>query len=175
MLNYDDIYKSLVTVIESITSATCIIANQNAPRPTGEYSTIKIISQSRVGWESITMVDQAGPDVDLIETIEGQQNLLLSLNFFRGQAQQVANNLKLLIQTSGYHELLTVAGLGVGLISPVRDIPDVLSKSWEERAQLDINFNAVDSGIVITRSILTATITGTVENRGIEFPVEINV
>lgn len=175
MIDQTAIYATLVSIVESITGSPCVIAEQNAPRPTGEYSTVLIVSRARFGWDSITYENQADPDLDLVETIEGQRGLMVSFNFFRGDATMSAGRVKLLIQSSGNQEILKAAGLGLGESSEVREISEVVSKATEDRAQFDIEFNAVESGDVITRSILSAEIDGVVEIDGHQSPVTINV
>jgi len=169
------IEKNIAAIINSITSETSIRAYQDAPRPQGPYSTVYITSQEGVGWDSVTFENQAEPDLDLIETVKGQQNLLVSVNFFRDNARSTAKKVKLLLQSSSSAELMKASGLGLGFRSIIRNIPEVLGQKNEPRAQMDLTFNVVDSEALITRSILSVEIEGSIEMDGHISSVTINV
>jgi len=166
-LDLSTIETALVALVNSIlTTDTVIIADQNAPRPAGIYTLIKIVDIGTAGIEASTFEDQDGPDIDLIETVEAQRDLLVSFNCFYGSAMTRANKLRLLVSSNSALELLNAAGLGIGKVSDIREMTSVVDGLFESRAQFDLNLYASDSEDLITLAILTARLTGSFKRAG---------
>jgi len=173
-LSLSTIETALAALVKSIlTTDTAIIADQNAPRPSGIYTLIKIVDIGTAGVEASTFEDQAGPDIDLIETVEAQRDLLVSFNCFYGSAMTRANKLRLLLSSNSAVELMNAAGLGVGKVSDIREMTSVVDGLFEPRAQFDLNMYASDSEDLITLAILTAEINGEFQEGGKSIDIEI--
>lgn len=143
----------LRTVINAIidVSGFAIRANQqNAPRPTGAYADVNLISDVNVGWERSKFTNR--DDGDLDQSIKGFRNLTYNLGFYRDNAIDNCRLVRTALNRETIQDLFRAANVGVGFRSQVRNIPQTLEDTWEERAQFDLTVNIIgeDADIVTT-------------------------
>lgn len=139
-------------------------ANQQNPPPSGgqedQYATVLIQDISTYGWDEVTYVDpsQAGlgqqgsgdgplggqETTDLTENITGQRHFTASVQFFRGDAMVKANTLTALLQSGGSIAAMVADGICIAKIGPIRNLPALVDTFFENRAQLDIEFNFIN-------------------------------
>jgi len=146
----------------------------NAPRPSTEYAEIDTISNSRLGWETRKYIDNES-DLDITEEIEGMRSIMMSLSFFRGEAVDNANKVRIGFIRESIQELLRSAKLGFISTSEVREISEPLENGWEKRSQFDIVLNAVGTDSDIIRSIQSVDISGEYQARGLIYNLDIQV
>ena len=175
MLDLSAVETVLVNLFGTITGLTFIISDQNAPRPTGQYGTIKITSIERDGWDSTTFEDQPGPDVDVFENIKGLRSLTVSTNVYREQAMQKVEDLRLLIQSSASQQTMRINGLGLNVVSSIKNMAEILDKQIEPRAQVDIGFYVTNEAQLITRAIASVEITGEYQSGSATVPISVEV
>lgn len=87
--------------------------------------------------------DQPEPSTDLDLTVFVQQRLLVSVNFFRGDAMMNATKLQLLLNSALAIESMQKIGLGLVGCSSVRNLVGLDEAVWESRAQIDVTFDIV--------------------------------
>jgi hypothetical protein len=132
-------------------------ANQKNPPPAGDqatpFATVLVSEVGSTGWDDVTYSgvpygqDGFGEDefgTTIIETITGQRHFTASIQFFKGKAKSQADRLKALLQSSTALQLLQAAGIGLGKIGEVRDLSQVVDTYYESRAQLNVEFYAVN-------------------------------
>jgi hypothetical protein len=147
---------------------------KDAPRPTGEYAEVDTVSNSRLGWEQREYEDNQN-DLDITENISGLRSIMMSISFFRGEAVDNANKVRIGVIRESIQTLFRAANLGFTSCSEVREISEPLEDGWEKRAQFDIVLNAVGTDSDIIRSIQSVDISGEYEIRGLTYNFEIQV
>ncbi len=127
---YDWIYGEL--------GITTIFAYPSAPRPTTSYALINVYSFTELGTEETKSTLLIDKSADVVRSIP--KDVVISINIFYAGAFQYANTLTNSIDKVTVKEALYTAGLGYLKHTTVTKIPDVINKTWEERAQFDITF-----------------------------------
>jgi hypothetical protein len=108
-------------------------ANRNQPTGTLPFITVLITSIGSEGWDDVKIKDQG---FFVIETATGVRRLSVSVQFFRGDAQTLANKLRTRFQMTSAIQKLRKLGLGLVSFSPVKDLSAVNNTKWEPRAQI---------------------------------------
>lgn len=175
MLALSAVETVLVQLFGSITGIVFIIADQDAPRPLGQYGALRLLSVSRKGWDSTTFENQSLPDLDLIENIKGLRTLTVSTNIYREDALQKIEDLSMLLQSSSSQSTMRKNGLGLGLMSESRNLDELLDNQTEQRAQIDIDFYVASEAQLITSAIAAINITGTHQYAGKSTPITVEV
>jgi hypothetical protein len=139
-------------------------ANQFNPPPSGgqedQYATVLIQEIGTYGWDEVTYTDPSdagsgesgsGSDgyggsetTDLTENITGQRRFMASVQFFRGNAIVLANTLGALLQSSASVAAMVADRICISKIGPVRNLSALVDTYFENRAQMDIEFNYVN-------------------------------
>ncbi len=139
-------------------------ANQTDPPPSGgqqdQYATVLVNEIGTYGWDEVTYTDpsQAGSGeqgsgegpyggdetTDLTENITGQRHFTASVQFFRGNAIVMANTLGALLQSSNGIAANVADGICIAKIGPVRNLSALVDTFFENRAQMDIEFNYIN-------------------------------
>lgn len=135
-------------------SAPVIWANQDGDQPDTAYVTLQVIAGSREGLPCIS-----APDVGGLVVISQGQLLTLSLNTYgdgmSGMIQILRNSLeRITVQRS-----LRASGLAyVRVLSGPQDLPQVTGTTWQQRAQMDVQFRASvkiidDVGVIASAAV----------------------
>ncbi len=144
-------------------------ANQyGAPRPIGEYGNIALLIKSTMGIDQSELVNNTA-DQDITENIKGVRASTMSANFYRGSAIDNADRVRIGLRRQSIVEIFSSAGIGLGAVSDIRNIPEPISDGWEERAQMDIDLNYIDSDSDIIASILSVDMAGEFQSRGLKY------
>ena len=69
---------------------------------------------------------------------------MASVQFFRGDAMVLANTLGALLQSSASVAAMIADGICISTIGPVRNLSALVDTFFENRAQMDIEFNYVN-------------------------------
>lgn len=128
----------------------------DAPRPTGAFAAIDFVSDFNLGWEQRDLVDEG--DEDLTETISGQREVMMSVNFFNTGARDNARKARTGFVKTSILQLFNAAKVGLVRRSDVRDLTEIVRGTWEPRAQFDLFLNVVGSDSEIIAAILSADI-----------------
>jgi len=156
----ETINKCVRDKIAEITGLTTIAAEQNAPRPLGEYATVKVSTLIATGWDDVTQTNQSDPDEDLDELIQGMRLTSMSINFFRGLAVDSATKFYDALQRSNIQQFFKECKLGLVSRSDIRDLTEQVDAELEPRAQFDLNFHTVATDADIVFAIKSLNITG---------------
>ena len=170
-----EVYDIEVLIADAVTMATgipSIIANQDAPRPSGTYATVFISPEEKTGYDK---TEYANSTLELDETVSGLRRVTASINFFRDGARGGASLLKSKLQSNKLIEFFKTNNLGFAGISLIRDLSEVNKEFWEERAQLDLIFHALSISTEEVLAIKEADINGQTETGENIYNVNINV
>jgi hypothetical protein len=141
-------------------------ANQQNPPQVEDQSfqfcTVLVQQIGPVGWDEVGYQDVPAPGnpgfgqggmggggygngevEDVNEFITGTRRFMASVQFFRGNALTRANSLTQLLQSTSSLQALQAAGIGLVKIGAVRNLSQVVDTYFENRAQIDIEFNVV--------------------------------
>ena len=145
-----------------------------APRPTGDYADVDMVTDMNIGWEQRVLENNQGDD-DLTENISGMREITMSVNFYRTLAIDNAKKVRTGLFRESIQQLFSAAGLGLISRSAVREISEPLENGWEERAQFDIVLSAVGTDSDIIRSILSVDMAGQYQTHGLTYNFNIEV
>lgn len=139
-LDITAIQKSLHDWVSIELGLKTIFAHQDGPTPTVQYALINILQASEIGH---CEADEGSRQVDLTIDMEysGLYNIMVSINVFRDDALSKIIKLRDSVCKVSVKEDLWADGLAFINTSDVRDVPDVVDKSWEQRAQIDFFFH----------------------------------
>jgi len=176
MLDIEAIRLALVQLVINTTGLAAdkvIIANQDAPRPSGGYASVFVTPSLKMGLDRVTYNNDIGVDLD--ETIEGHREVKISLNFFRTDAYTNAGTFLILLQATSVIDYFKANGLGFVGVSEVRDISEVNKEQWEERFQFDLTLFALANFTETVSAIATANIEGVAESGDNSSNININI
>lgn len=162
MIDLKALELAIADAVEIVTEETVIIANQNAPRPEGSYSTVHLSPSLKVGFDRITYANDQFQDLG--ETIEGHRELKASINFYRDNAFINASSFIARLQSNTLIAFFKSKGMGYAGVSEIRDISEVNKNYWEERAQFDLTFYALSNFTETVTAIEEANVDGTAES-----------
>jgi len=138
MIDPATIENALYDWIYGATGVETILADENAPRPTGSYVLFNIINSMPVGFAGKLLTRKP---LDLVQfDYSTTYDLFVSINFYRTDALKNASILRDSLDKIGTIEDLTENGLFFISTSDIRHIPDVVKKKIEERYQFDVSF-----------------------------------
>lgn len=120
-------------------------ANQSAPtgKQTESFATVLVTLIEPTGEDERRLANEPAPSLNVSETVTGPRRLLASIQFFRADAYTRASRLKALMAMSSVTARLQAMGLGFVRASAARNLTAVVDASWEERAQIDLEFYLV--------------------------------
>ncbi len=131
-------------------------ANQIAPRgnQTAEFATVLIADAINEGWAETTYAVQ--PDTSVVESVEIQQRLYVSVQFFKAPnkdragivkyskaAFDRASRLPNRLQLSQFSAMMQQMGFGYVSHGRPRDLTDISDATWESRGQVDLEFYVI--------------------------------
>ena len=150
MLDIDQIGDSIRVWIETVTSLQCIFADENGPRPTDPYLSVKVKDTDSLGEGETLSTPLSDYSIDIEHS--NIHVLHASINAYRGSAFQELTKLVSSLDHFSTLDYFTAAKIGIGAVGDPTDIPDVVNKKNEARAQIDLFFHV--------RSLSTENIEG---------------
>lgn len=141
MINYTNIENDLKEWIRTVTglgTGYVISQNDNNPRPTGQYATIKIYDAQTVGHDTYNATSAINNTVDL--NYKGVRRIRIGVNIFRDETDTVQNQMAKLISSFNRNDTaIYFESLNMGIIESgqVVDLPELVRDKWEERKQCD--------------------------------------
>jgi hypothetical protein len=177
--------KAIREVITLSNSAVLAIRDQQgAPTPDiSPFATVQITLLPPRGWAEIIHKNNiSGEDID--EIISERVMCRASVNYFKNDglysdaggitlsAIDAAVELKTFLQGTLANQRLNEDGMGLNRVSEVRNLTALENDEWEERAQLDVDFNVVASRTDLICEIKSVLISGTVQDNENEYTVD---
>ena len=165
-MTLDDLQKDFRTILRELLALPANSvrkANQSNPVGKDPFVTVLFGLISDTGVDDRKYIETDPPTDDIIEVIDGQRLLNISVQFFMEDAKWKASRLKTLLQSEGAAAKLQDIGIGLVRIGEVQDLSTVVDTSWEERAQLTIEAHAIVKELVTTPTYGTFPITVSTE------------
>lgn len=137
-MNNIQLFDIIRPIILSVTGVPeCILADPNAPAPTGEYAAVRPKqSITERGQANIIRTNGTGNELDV--DVRAQIIAECSVNFYRGNAVDYAERLKQCNKRPDISEALFRAKLGWNRTSAVNNLTTLQSNNQEQRAQISI-------------------------------------
>lgn len=154
----EELFAILRPVVMTVTGVPeCILADQNAASPQGEYASIRPRqSVSERGQANVITVDKVG---DLVTTdVRSQIIASCSINFYRGDAMARAERLKQCHKRPDVSSALFMAGVGWLDASTVNNLTALQSSNWEQRAQVTVRVMYEVSDVCDVNNILSSQV-----------------
>ena len=142
-----ELFDIIRPIIISVTGVPeCILADPNAPAPSGEYAAVRPKqSISERGQSNIIRTNGTGNELDV--DVRAQIIAECSVNFYRGNAVDYAEKLKQCNKRPDVSASLYRAGVGWNRTSSVNNLTTLQSDNQEQRAQISLYlmYEATDS------------------------------
>lgn len=169
----EQLFAILRPIVMTVTGVPeCILADQNAKSPTGEYASIRPRqSVSERGQANVTTVDKVG---DLVTTdVRSQIIASCSINFYRGDAMSRAERLKQCHKRPDVSSSLFLAGVGWLDASTVNNLTALQSSNWEQRAQVTVRVMYEVSDVCDVNNILSTQVI--IQNESAQVLATVNI
>lgn len=154
------IVRQIVMLVTGLPDGKVIIRDPNAPAPSGEYCSIAVNGSSRRfskgGYKTKNIGPVSSPigDVyDIEQTVTQHVLRDVSLNFYRGEANDYAIMMLGASKRFDVHELLIRNKLGLINTGPVNDLTALQSNQFEVRAELTITIASLEEQVVAGQAI----------------------
>lgn len=141
----EELFKILRPIVVNVTGvAQVILANQSTKAPAGEYCTIEPFSnltqlgRGNVKRDAVPAQDGDPNFEDLRETLTVSIEATVSVNFYRGNAQDYAHKLMFCDQRSAVSDYLFEKGVGWMGTDAVNNLTMLNSGQYEQRSQINI-------------------------------------
>lgn len=160
----EELFDILRPIIVSKTGVPeCILADPDAPAPSGEYASVEPfsgITEIGTGGQTQREIDavDGNPDFkDLEITVNSNQEVQVSVNFYRGNARDYAPKLKQSDKFPSTHETMLINGLGWMRTGPINNLTTLNQGRQEPRAQVDIFIRRVEKATETVQQIYSAS------------------
>lgn len=147
MIDSKPLAKMLCTILsDARIGQECRLEDQDATRPTGEYTTVGLPSLSSHGRDARKYRNQPSEDgTDLIESVVGMRMLRFSINFYRGDSATRAEMARMSFKATWAMEKWASVGMGFMRTTEVRNLSEMEDAGREKRHQFDVFFNTSQS------------------------------
>ena len=174
---------SIDTGIQPEPLVTAIRAEQNAPIPSAKpFASVRILLLPFKGWAEIVHSDNVVTDID--EQISQKMMVRASINYFKNSVDSYSDSaiisamdqaalLSLYLQGTASSQALDLVGIGVNRISEPRNVSALDKDQWEERAQMDVDFNVVSSRTDLICEIKSVLVQGSYQEHNNALPVSV--
>lgn len=168
-----EIFQVMRKIVVDVTDIKeCILADQNKQAPKGAYATIKPRqSVSERGQANIIQTNVTGDKVR--GDVRSQIMCTCSINFYRGDAPELAERLKQCNKRYDVSIALYKAKLGWNGTSNVNNLTALQANNQEQRAQIDVRLMYETSNISEINNILSASLV--IENEKAEVLQEVDI
>lgn len=140
----NNIFQTMMDVVQDVTGVPVILANQNAISLSGEYATILVVQsgEAESRGEVRQKLSEDGRDVTV--TVKYPVTWNVTVNFFRGNAVANAAKLQRIHYLPKTSDKLLVAGIGFVTASSVLNLTDLQSKNFEQRAAITLTLTTFE-------------------------------
>lgn len=160
----EELFQILRPIVVNVTGvAQVILANQSTKAPSGEYCTIEPFSnltqlgRGNVKRNEVTSQDDDLNFEDLSETLTVSIEATVSVNFYRGNAQDYAHKLMFCDQRSAVSDYLFEKGVGWMGTDAVNNLTVLNSGQYEQRSQINIRVRFKQEQKDFTQAIYEAS------------------
>lgn len=160
----EELFQILRPIVVNVTGvAKVILANQSTKAPTGEYCTIEPFSnltqlgRGNVKRDAVPAQDGNPNFEDLRETLTVSIETTVSVNFYRGNAQDYAHKLMFCDQRSAVSDYLFEKGVGWMGTDAVNNLTVLNSGQYEQRSQINIRVRFKQEQQDFTQAIYEAS------------------
>ena len=122
-----------------------IKADQNAPRPTGQYCAVKLFNTESIGNYDLIETPNADDDTDIDHEYQFIKNYIFDLNLYRDNSQNKANILANYFKTPIANNKSSENGVKIISVNDVTNITEPLSSGYEFRSNIQLTISIVDS------------------------------
>lgn len=122
------------------TGVLVIFADENAPRPSKTYLTIKVVEKHSVGQPHYTNTNSAG-----VQQLSWDEDVSVSVQSFGSNAYDILDALSADFKRESILELLQSSDIVVRSIDTVRNLTELLDSVFEQRASVDLVFGIAQS------------------------------
>lgn len=155
-----------------------IKADQNSPRKTLPYCTVKIMASRPNSWEEFSHKDINETESEVTSKV--MRSILVAFNFFKNGTDEhdpfyVAGLCRQALNRNTISSKLNSDGLGLATRSQVKNMTFELDNGFEERANFTATFNFVDTDSEIITTISTVEVEGDYHINGRTETLDINV
>lgn len=129
---------------QTLSGVTFYHAYQNVARNEGAYGTVRLMNVSPVGYPYRQMTDEIVVDKIYVNNDANQFVIVtFSINAYRTGARDCLNNVLSGWSLQQSDDVLTPQNMAYVWASDIRDLTTVIEGNFEERAQVDMTFNAM--------------------------------
>ncbi len=122
-------------IVENLLKTTVIFEDQAAPRPQGDYLTLKLTTIQPLARREEGQTNDQG-----LVAVFAYYLITFSFNSFRQNAKALMEQLRFSLNLRTVLDQFLALGLGFSNTSPLIDIPMLLATEWEERTQMNVMF-----------------------------------
>lgn len=174
-MSWDDTLAAIhewVVSISGLSASNVRWASQNGMRPSTTWIALQILSEKAVGPDWSDTLDAENPvsGAEIEYRTRGSRSALLSIQCFGGSAVGSASSFGVLrnvhakARTPLNHGILVDAGIGIGNISAIQDIPSLVNTTtFEARASMTVEFFTASEVSETGTYIENTEIVGTVD------------
>lgn len=141
LVQFNDSLRSLIKQVLQMPDGSVRPANLNAPVGDQQepFATVLITSLVCESHANHKLASSDGVNVE--EALWTPMRASVSIQFFRAGAMDNAQQLAMALQSAAAIKLLHTMNVGVGRISPINNLTAVVDTFFEERSQVDVDFN----------------------------------
>jgi hypothetical protein len=138
--------------------------HQNLPINIVSFGTIRVDSIGTIG-EDILNYEYNVIGDNLTESVEGPRELRVDVNIFGPGAINKLTQLRASVTQTVYNSQLMLSKLAFIESSEVRNLDEVISSKWVERAQIDLKFYITSSYSSILDRVAHVEVQGEIEDK----------
>lgn len=150
----EDIEGELTDLFSSITGIEFIVGDDNGPIPVNTpYGMLRVTDMGPNGlWDGARYENEVAGQ-DLVETIVGNRQLLVSTNTYRGDARSTLSKIVSGLNRTSSITFMNERNLALSSFSNVRNLANLEEANMEPRAQVDIFINTTSTDSEVVTSI----------------------
>ncbi len=172
----EEIEGELTNLFSTITGLEFIVGDDNGPVPVGPYGMLRVTDMGPNGlWDEDRNENQA-TEPDIVETMVGNRQLMVSTNAYRGNARTELSKIISGLQRSSSTAWMNERKLSLATSSNIRNLSQLEEANMEQRAQVDIfiNTTSTDSEVVTAIESITIEMVAQTPNQSIQTEIEVN-
>lgn len=151
------VMRPIVQLVTGLDSKHVILADQNVEAPKGPYATIRP-RQSVTERGQANIYDSDIPGDQVRNDVRAQVIATCSIQFYRGEAQQLAELIKQCNKRYDVSTMLFKAGVGWNGTDSMHNLTALQSSNQEQRAQINVRLMYEVHNIAEVNNILSAQV-----------------
>lgn len=163
------LYDWASTVINNI---QWIFVKQNAPVPQNPFGTIYVTGINTLGQDVVRYEYDSGTD-NLNEFVEGPRLIRADFNIFGNGAFDLMSQLRASVAQTEFNIQLMNFGLAFIESSEINDLTEIISSTWNERAQIELRFYVTSQYSAPIVRIAEVNIAGNIQPNDIDINIKV--